>query len=82
MRVAAMTANTQTSTETRREMATEMIALEEKRLGLDTPFMVLPSTIFLILCSLNSVVRSIWSVIMALVKFETSFWKDFLPLYY
>lgn len=40
MRVAAMTANTQTSTETRREMATEMIALEEKRLGLDTPFMV------------------------------------------
>ncbi len=40
MRVAAMTANTQTSTETRRAMAEEMIALEEKRLGLDTPFMV------------------------------------------
>lgn len=40
MRVTAMTANTQTSTETRREMAAEMIALEEKRLGLDTPFMV------------------------------------------
>jgi peptide/nickel transport system permease protein len=40
MRVAAMTANTQTSTETRRTMADEMIALEEKRLGLNTPFMV------------------------------------------
>jgi len=40
LRVAAMTANTQTSTETRRQMADEMIALEEKRLGLDTPFMV------------------------------------------
>ncbi len=40
MRVAAMTANTSVSAETRKEMAAEMVALEEKRLGLDTPFMV------------------------------------------
>jgi peptide/nickel transport system permease protein len=40
LRVASMTANQQLSTEERREMAAKMIALEEKRLGLDTPFMV------------------------------------------
>ena len=40
MRVAAMTANSQISPEARRTMANEMVALEEHRLGLDTPFMV------------------------------------------
>ncbi|MFM8322313.1 MAG: ABC transporter permease [Chloroflexota bacterium] len=40
MRVVAMTANKQVSPEARAKMAQEMIALEEKRLGLDTPFVI------------------------------------------
>jgi peptide/nickel transport system permease protein len=40
MRVAAMTANQQLSPERRAAMIQEMTALEEKRLGLDTPFVV------------------------------------------
>jgi len=40
MRVAAMTANQKISNEMRQQMMNEMIALEEKRLGLDTPFMI------------------------------------------
>lgn len=40
MRVAQMTAKTQITTDARIQMQNEMIALEEKRLGLDTPFMV------------------------------------------
>lgn len=38
MRVAAMTANQNIDPERRREMAAEMVALEEKRLGLNRPF--------------------------------------------
>ncbi len=38
MTVAAMTANQQISTEVKKQMAAEMIALEEAQLGLDTPF--------------------------------------------
>lgn len=40
MRVAAMTANQMIDPDTRRSMIEQMIALEEKRLGLDTPFVV------------------------------------------
>jgi len=40
MQVAAMTANKPISTEARRAMVEEMIALEEHRIGLDTPFIV------------------------------------------
>ncbi len=40
MRVAAMTANQNIDPEVRQSMAAQMIALEEKRLGLDTPFVV------------------------------------------
>jgi peptide/nickel transport system permease protein len=40
LRVAAMTANQNIKPEVRQKMANEMIALEEKRLGLDTPFMI------------------------------------------
>ncbi len=40
MQVAAMTANKPISTEARRAMVAEMIALEEHRIGLDTPFIV------------------------------------------
>lgn len=40
MRVAAMTANQNIDAATRSSMAEKMIALEEKRLGLDTPFVV------------------------------------------
>lgn len=40
MQVAAMTANKNISTETRKKMAAEMIALEETRLGLNTPFII------------------------------------------
>ncbi|HAL16442.1 MAG TPA: ABC transporter permease [Anaerolineaceae bacterium] len=39
-RVAASTANQNISAETRRQMADELIALEEKRLGLNTPFAI------------------------------------------
>ncbi len=40
MQVAAMTANKPITTEARKAMAEEMIALEVKRLGLDTPFVI------------------------------------------
>lgn len=40
MRVAAMTANQAIDPETRRTMAEQMTALEERRLGLDTPFVI------------------------------------------
>jgi len=40
MKVAAMTANKPISGDARRQMQEEMIALEEKRLGLDTPFII------------------------------------------
>ncbi len=40
MKVAAMTANKPITTEARKAMAEEMIALEVKRLGLDTPFVI------------------------------------------
>ncbi len=40
MRVAAMTANKSISPEARQKMAEEMIALEEERLGLNTPFLI------------------------------------------
>jgi len=40
MAVAAMTANRPITPEARRELVESMIALEEKRLGLDTPFVV------------------------------------------
>jgi len=40
MQVAAMTANKNIDAETRRTMADQMIALEEKRLGLNTPFVI------------------------------------------
>ncbi len=40
MRVAAMTANQKITPETRQKMTEEMIALEENRLGLNTPFAV------------------------------------------
>lgn len=40
MKVAAMTANKPISGEARKQMQEEMIALEYKRLGLDTPFIV------------------------------------------
>lgn len=40
MQVAAMTANKPITTEARKIMAEEMIALEVKRLGLDTPFVI------------------------------------------
>ncbi|NMC47186.1 MAG: ABC transporter permease [Chloroflexi bacterium] len=40
LRVAAMTAKSNISTETRKQMAEEMVALEEERLGLNTPFAV------------------------------------------
>ena len=39
-KVAAMTARQQISTEARKKMTEEMIASEERRLGLDKPFMV------------------------------------------
>jgi len=40
MQVAAMTANQPISPEIKKQMAAEMIALEEARLGLDTPFVI------------------------------------------
>lgn len=40
MKVAAMTANKAVAPEARQEMVSELIRLEEKRLGLDTPFLV------------------------------------------
>ncbi|TLN28630.1 ABC transporter permease [bacterium] len=40
MKVAAMTANQKIDAETRKSMQDQMIAMEEKRLGLNTPFMV------------------------------------------
>jgi peptide/nickel transport system permease protein len=40
MRVAAMTANQDVTPEMRKKLTEDMIRLEEKRLGLDTPFMV------------------------------------------
>ncbi len=40
MEVAAMTANKQVSTETRMQMAADMIRLREKTAGLDQPFMI------------------------------------------
>lgn len=40
MKVAALTANKAVAPEARQEMVSELIRLEEKRLGLDTPFLV------------------------------------------
>lgn len=40
MQVASMTANQNVSTETKKQMAAQMIALEEQKLGLDTPFAI------------------------------------------
>ena len=40
MKVAAMTANKAVAPEARQQMVSDLIRLEEKRLGLDTPFLV------------------------------------------
>jgi peptide/nickel transport system permease protein len=40
MKVAAMTANRAVAPEARQEMVSDFIALEEKRMGLDTPFLI------------------------------------------